>query len=181
ETIYNTVLRGPDELPTRYDARVQSFLEYYLGTAERPVPFGGRADSLAALDAWLDDAGAPPYLLLAAPAGRGKSGLLAHWMARLSDRAGGPHLVYFPISVRFQTNTESVVFASLAARLAHLHGEKVTPLVDAQQYRGLVADYLRRPPPQDGKLLVVIDGLDEAGGWEAGADLFPIAPPPYLR
>ena len=27
----------------------------------------------------------------------------------------------------------------------------------------------------------MIDGLDEAGGWEGGADLFPIAPPPYLR
>ena len=27
-TIYNTVLRGPDELPTRYDSRVQNFLEY---------------------------------------------------------------------------------------------------------------------------------------------------------
>ena len=50
ETIYNTLLRGPDELPTRYDGRVQSFLEYYLGTAGRPVPFGGREDSLAALD-----------------------------------------------------------------------------------------------------------------------------------
>ena len=111
ETIYNTLLRGPDELPTRYDSRVQSFLEYYLGTAERPVPFGGRENTLAALNAWLDDPSSPPYLLLAAPAGRGKSGLLAHWIARLSDRAGGPHLVYFPISVRFQTNTESVVFA----------------------------------------------------------------------
>ncbi|MEP7356115.1 MAG: ATP-binding protein, partial [Anaerolineales bacterium] len=181
ETIYNTVLRGPDELPTRYDGRVQSFLEYYLGTAQRPVPFGGRAANLAALDRWLAEAGAPPYALLAAPAGRGKSGLLAHWVARLSERGGGPHLVYFPISIRFQTNTESVVFASLAARLAHLHGEKVSPLVDAQQYRGLFADYLRRPPPNGGRVLVVMDGLDEAGGWEAGADLFPIAPPPHLR
>ena len=181
ETIYNTLLRGPDELPTRYDGRVQSFLEYYLGTAERPVPFGGREASLAALDRWLAEAGAPPYTLLAAPAGRGKSGLLANWVARLSERPGGPHLVYFPISVRFQTNTESVVFASLAARLAHLHGEKVSALVDAQQYRGLFGDYLRRAPPDGGRLLVVVDGLDEAGGWTAGADLFPIAPPPHLR
>src|SRR4051812_36964044 len=82
--ITNVILRGPDELPTRYDSRVQNFLVYYLGTAQQPAPFGGRAADLAALDRWLADASAPPYSLLAAPAGRGKSGLLAHWVARLS-------------------------------------------------------------------------------------------------
>ncbi len=34
-TIINQIIRGPDELPTRYDGLIQSFIEYYLGTKER--------------------------------------------------------------------------------------------------------------------------------------------------
>jgi len=66
-----------------------------------------------------------------------------------------------------------MVFASLAGRMAHVYGEKVTQAMDAQQYRGVFSDYLRRTLPNGGRVLVVLDGLDEAAGWEAGADLFP--------
>lgn len=141
------ITRGLDELLTRYDSRVQNFLEYYFGAKDHPAPFGGRASDLAALDAWLDDPAAPPYASLIAPAGRGKSALLAHWVtSRLSGKA--VHVVYFPISIRFNTNLETVVFASLAGRMAHVYGEKVTQAVDAQQYRGVFSDYLRRTPAQ---------------------------------
>ncbi|MGH7597686.1 MAG: hypothetical protein ACREOI_15155, partial [bacterium] len=181
------LVRGIDELQlaTRYDSRVQNFLEYYLGAKDHPAPFGGRASDLTALDAWLNDPAAPPYASLIAPAGRGKSALLAHWVTRSASRpaTGGEavHVVYFPISIRFNTNLETVVFASLAARMAHVYGEKVTQAVDAQQYRGVFSDYLRRSPPNGGRVLVVMDGLDEAAGWEAGADLFPTVPPGHLR
>ena len=40
------------------------------------------------------------------------------------------------------------------------------------QLRPLVADYLRREP-SGGHLVVVLDGLDEAVGWDVGPDLFP--------
>jgi hypothetical protein len=174
---------GLDKLPTRYDGRVRNFLEYYVGMPESPAPFGGRAADLAALDAWLTEEDASPYALLVAPAGRGKSALLAHWVTRLTAEreADGVHVVYFPVSIRFNTNLESVAFAALAARIAHIYGEPVTQAIDAQQYRGVFSDYLRREPPDGGNVLVVIDGLDEAAGWEAGADLFPQAPPSHLR
>lgn len=181
------LVRGIDELQlaTRYDSRVQNFLEYYLGAKDHPAPFGGRASDLAALDAWLNDPAAPPYASLIAPAGRGKSALLAHWVTRLASRpatgAEAVYVVYFPISIRFNTNLETVVFASLAARMAHVYGEKVTQATDAQQYRGVFSDYLRRTPPNGGRVLVVLDGLDEAAGWEAGADLFPTVAPGHLR
>lgn len=181
-TIINQIVRGPDELPTRYDGLIQSFLEYYLGTKDKPAPFGGRAHDLDALDAWLNDPSAPPYAALIAPAGRGKSALLAHWITRLmADEVHAPHIVYFPISIRFSTNLETVVYASLAARMAHVHGEKVTQAFDAQQYRGVFADYVRRAPPDGRPVLVVIDGLDEAAGWDIGAGLFPITPPSHLH
>jgi hypothetical protein len=55
DKIIINLTRGLDELATRYDSRVQNFLEYYLGAKDHPAPFGGRAADLAALDAWLDD------------------------------------------------------------------------------------------------------------------------------
>src|SRR5262245_61635702 len=65
--------------------RIAGFLEGYDGSRGRPVPFGGRAAALSRLSAWLDDPEAP-YLLLTAPAGRGKSALLVRWCADLLSR-----------------------------------------------------------------------------------------------
>ncbi len=179
------ITRGLDELPTRYDGRVRNFLEYYLGIPEQPAPFGGRAADLAMLNTWLATKNAPHYTFLVAPAGRGKSALLAHWVQQLnlkpSTAPNDLNIVYFPISIRFNTNLETVVFASLAARMAHLYGEKIPQAFDAQQYRGVFSDYLRRTPPNGGPLLVVIDGLDETAGWEVGADIFPIIPAQHLK
>ncbi len=180
----NNYFTGGLEAP-RSDAAVRNFLAYYVGTPDQPAPFGGRAADLAALDAWLADPAAPPYALLAAPAGRGKSGLLAHWVTRLAlaQMGGAPlrHIVFFPISIRFNTNTESVVFAALAARLARLYGEAQPEARDVQQYRGVFAEYLQRAAPADVPVLLVLDGLDEAIGWSAAEDLFPLAPPPHLK
>src|SRR2546425_9209416 len=53
-----------------YATRVHNFLTTYLGTAQRPEPFGGRQGELQALNHWLDNPQAPPYLLLASTAGR---------------------------------------------------------------------------------------------------------------
>lgn len=78
--------------PTR--GAVAAFLDHYLGTAERPVPFGGRDVELANLDAWLDGAGRP-YRLLVAPAGRGKSALLAHWATR-AEATGRADVAFVP-------------------------------------------------------------------------------------
>src|SRR5690242_17458476 len=36
------IIQGYGELFTRYDTNVRNFLEYYIGTSEKPVPFGGR-------------------------------------------------------------------------------------------------------------------------------------------
>src|SRR5262249_43770977 len=150
--------------------RVANFLAEYLGSSQHPVPFGGREDALALLDAWLDGAGEPPCLLLAAPAGRGKSALLARWTPQLLSR---PDLAvaFMPVSIRFRTNLAGVVFPALTARLAALHGEKLTTdtSTPVEVWRGMMTEYLTRPLPDGRRLLVVVDGLDEAADWEAGA------------
>ena len=167
---------------TDYTTRLEHFHQEYIGTAERPVPFGGRSQDLTLLHTWLENPEAPPYLLLTAPAGRGKSALLVHWSQQQLVR---PELAvtFFPISVRFRTNLAGVVFPTLASRMAALHQEKVTLTADTpvEVWREFLAEYLARPLPDGRRHLLLLDGLDEAADWEASADLFPSIPPPQLR
>jgi hypothetical protein len=174
-------VEGIVALPADYASRIQNFLVEYLGSERAPVPFGGRAGDIARLNAWLD-APEPPYALLAAPAGRGKSALVARWTSSLLALPG-TMVIFMPVSIRFRTNLASVVFASLAARLANVFGEELPAMPDTtvEVWRALVTSYLRREPPGGGRIVVVLDGLDEAADWEAGADLFPADPPPGLR
>jgi len=165
---------GIRRLPTDYTTCINNFLTHYLGRpGEPPVPFGGREAALRALDAWLEEG--TPYLLLTAPAGRGKSALLVRWLERLQDR-DDLLPVFVPISVRFRTNLQTVVFAALAARLAHAFGKPVPgdPNTPAEVWRGMVSSYLDRTPPEGKRLLVVVDGVDEAADWEIGADLLKV-------
>src|SRR5581483_11490806 len=182
QTLVNAFTQGLRELPTDYVTRVKNFLAEYLGGPRHPVPFGGRVRDFEHLDAWLADTQASPYLLLAAPAGRGKSALLLHWCRRLLARRDVA-VVYFPVSIRFRTNLAGVTFPSLVALLARLHGEKVPsdPNMHEEVWRGLFAEYITRPLPDGRPLLLVLDGVDEAADWIVGPDLFPLEPPPGLR
>ncbi|WP_172812333.1 AAA family ATPase [Chloroflexus islandicus] len=165
-------------LPIDYTTRIKSFRDNYLGTPQHPVTFGGREEVLRQLDNWLADP-TTPYLLLTAPAGRGKSALLAQWLAQLCSSLP---IVFVPISIRFSTNSASVAFASLAEQLARSFNEEI--LTDAntpyEVWRGICSRYLQRQPPQ-GRLLVVLDGVDEAADWDADGALFPLNPPPGLK
>jgi hypothetical protein len=105
-TVTQVFTEGITALPTDYASRIQNFLDAYLDTPSRPVPFGGRGTDLASLDAWLDNPDVPPYLLLVAPAGRGKSALLVRWSQRLLARSDLA-VVFLPISIRFRTNLAS--------------------------------------------------------------------------
>ena len=118
----NASTSGVDSLPTDYASRIQNFLFEYLGGAQQPVPFGGRSDEMKALDQWLESG--PPYAVIAAPAGRGKSALVARWTRTLVARPD-TLIVFFPVSIRFRTNLAAVVFSCLAARLARILGEEL--------------------------------------------------------
>ena len=177
------VVQGIGRLHTDYNARIQRFLAEYVGSADAPVPFGGRDHELRELDRWLGDAAAPPYLMLAGPAGRGKSALIVHWARQLAQQQPDLALVYFPISIRFRTNLAAVAFASLTARLTALHDEPLLagPDTPAEVWRELMAAALRRPLPEGRRMLVLLDGADESADWQPGPDLFPTIPPAGLR
>jgi hypothetical protein len=93
-------------------------------------------------------------LRLAAPAGRGKSALLVRWLDVLQAR-GDLELAFVPVSIRFGTNMERVFYASLAARLAWLHGDSVpsNSETSTEVYRGLVNDYLSKSLANDKTLI----------------------------
>jgi hypothetical protein len=164
-----------------YATSIENFLRLYLGTPREPVPFGGRDEALRALDAWLEDP-QRPFALLTAPAGRGKSALLVRWMTALRERQPDFPVAFVPVSTRFNTNLESVTFGALATQLARLLGEEVPadPNTPGQVWRSMVSGYLRRPAPQ-GRLLVILDGVDEAASWDVDGSLFPLDPPPGLK
>jgi hypothetical protein len=105
----NPIVEGINLLPYDYDQRIQNFQTEYLGTDSNPVPFGGRDEALRMLDTWLTET--TPYLLLAAPAGRGKSALLVRWLDSLKAREDLA-LAFVPVSIRFGTNMERVFYAA---------------------------------------------------------------------
>ena len=183
ETI-QSLLQGMESLPVSYDGRIKNFLDEYLGTSLCPAPFGGRQAELKLLADWLKDPDAPPYALIASPAGRGKSALLAHWVQAVQGD-GKTEVAFLPISLRFETASKMVAMTALAARLAVIYGRPVqgTHLTAEQLCEECLA-YLQSPVPDGKGVLVVLDGLDEAAAWDGGqvSDiLLPRTPPPGLR
>ncbi len=180
-TIKNYFVTGLPRLVIDYSARIQDFLLEYLGSRRKRVPFGGRQQQLDKLHAWLDDPVAPPYYLMSAEAGRGKSALVCRWLAQLTTRPDLA-LIFLPISIRFETATQDVVFAALAARLAAVFGEEMkAATLSAEEWKGVCQSYLRRSLPDGKRLLVILDGLDEAAGWTPGRGIFSADPPDGLR
>jgi uncharacterized protein YeeX (DUF496 family) len=154
-----------------FTADIRKFLEFYLGSSNAPVPFGGRQQDLTELTEWLDDNQSSPYLLLIAPAGRGKSALLARWVKSLCERED-LNILYFPISLRFSTNQAEGILSALTFRLAFLTGKPLEKASSGLRYwMELFLDYLRK---QDKKNLLVIDGLDESSGWPWGEAVLPL-------
>jgi hypothetical protein len=152
-----------------------------------PAPFGGRQRELDHLDRWLENPTGDQRLLVSAPAGRGKSALLAKWMEALkaSGRvgSGGWRLVFVPISNRFQTNRTTTYLELLTRQLAHFAGEHVIPpAVDSEPFYRNTANRLIASLPAGGTpTLLVFDGLDEALGEEHLANLLPSVLPPTLK
>jgi hypothetical protein len=170
------LVSDPRDATSAVDAAIARLLEQYLGED----PFGGRDPELAALDAWLAATVGPRCALLAAPAGRGKSALLARWAASLAARSEIA-VVYYPISVRYGTNRAAAVLAALADRVARLHGQTLLASADARERAAALADLLARPLADGRTMVVVLDGLDEAVGRDEAARWFSELPHSRLR
>jgi hypothetical protein len=162
-----------------YYGPIEDFIHLYTGTQDAPEPFGGRNRELAELDAWLTGQGAKPYYFLTAEAGVGKSALLVRWLAH--TRGNNEYeIVFMPISYRVNTQSKDAVFGTLANWLAKLHGQANIAGESGDGYQRIFSELLRRPLPNGKKLLLILDGLDEAE-WDSHGGIFPIAPTAHLR
>jgi hypothetical protein len=126
-------------------------------------------------------------MLVTAPAGRGKSALLVQWMKSLQDRglvaADGWQLAFMPISIRVGTNRPSEFFGGLAHRLAEITGEPVAreAIENAEALKDVVQGQLEAIASKGQRVLVVLDGLDEALQGNFDASVVPRRVPSTLR
>ena len=177
---------------SKFRGTIEAFCDEYLVTESGlpTVPFGGRNEDLALLDAWLNEETAPPRYLLTAPAGRGKSALLVRWLQHLQaqgrverDVSASWQLVFVPISIRFETHRPEIFYEALAVRLTEILGEELPPThTDKGVY---YADHCRilasTAVAQGRRILIVLDGIDEALGERFDAHWFPRNPGTKLR
>ncbi|MGC5020944.1 AAA family ATPase [Micromonospora sp. DT47] len=153
---------------------VANFLDSHLYGLAGPLPFAGRDAELAALQEWLSEPQAPQYHLISGGAGAGKSTLLARWVAALAEQpVSGLHVIFVPISGRYEATSAQDVFRSLLHRVARLHGVPYDRMASAAACRDHLNALLAASAPDGSTLLVVIDALDEAGDWEPGPQHLP--------
>lgn len=161
--------------------QLDGFLRAYLGTADNPEPFEGRAAVLAQLDAW--HAQDQSFALVTAPAGRGKSALLTRWAMNIAER-GEVDVVFVPISLGFQTTQPMDVLGLLGERLAWVVSgvEESEPPDTVPGWRRRITRILtdltggRQRP-----LLIVVDGMDEMAGWHDERLPLPLVPNPGVK
>ncbi len=148
--------------------RVRAFIHEYISTPKHVVAFGGRRDTLAALGAWVDDDAAPQHCFLVAPTGLGKSAVVCHFVQALAAR-GDVAVAFLPVSLRFGTSHAGALREALVDRLLRLHDDRPLGQAGLDATLAALSEKLRRPLPDGRRLVVVIDGLDEAADWEFGA------------
>jgi hypothetical protein len=164
------------------EQKVRSFVNEYLVSDKGPVPFGGRDTELRRLDKWLFDPQSAPRMIVTSPAGRGKSALIVRWIKNLQDGGlcgvDGWQLAFVPISARADTSLPENFYRLLSNQLANIIGEPFLPDVAP----GRVRDQLVRIAADTTKrVLIVMDGLDEALRESFDPDVLPMPMPKNLR
>jgi integrase len=139
---------------------------------ERHSLFGGRDRELEQLDAFVAERSSG-YFFATGRSGFGKTALLANWVRSLEER--GQRVCCHFISRTDGVADQDVTLRSLCEQLINAHQHLGDLPTSPQALRTLYVSLLRMPPPDGKPIIVVLDGLDEAHGWEPklGSDLFP--------
>ena len=180
ERLTRVATRGPYS----YRFLIETFLQDYLGSPERPVAFGGREAEMLELNRWFANENAQDRLLLTAPAGRGKTAFLARWVAQVPEAY---KLIFFPLRADIGTARPEILFPALAAEIgAHMNWKRepspgqALPEVFQAYIARLWSEFdVKTHEP----LTLVLDGLDELPERDRGAvyRLFPRDPKRGLR
>lgn len=139
----------------------------FLVHHQRP-PFGEPLALFTSLKSWLDDPDAPPFGLLTAPAGRGKSTALCQLIARVDPER--TRTVFHAVSLRYGTSSRRDLLMALGTQLG-ARSELARQPIDALALS--VHHRLLQPAPAGMTTLVIVDGLDEASDFQVTPSLFP--------
>lgn len=162
---------------TKMPRQVKAFREFYEGSRIAPKIFGGRSSELALLSGWLKNDGSRNKLLITAPAGQGKSSLLVHWLAQLEAIQDGQvwRAVFVPVSIRFETNRPSVFYKLVADQLATILGIELRHVASTnieEYYADSIGDMIDKLEQRVSRVIIIIDGLDEALDGRFDASVF---------
>lgn len=159
----------------RADERLALFTplkrERFAKLMSRHRLFSGRRELLAVMDAAAAGPGGN-YVLVTGSSGYGKTALLANWVSQRREAGATP--CYTFVSRIDNTQDEDFTLSSLYEQLLLAYGQRI-PLEPQADWHTSYIDLLTTPPPEGTRVVVVIDGLDEANGWVA-PDLFPQLP-----
>jgi 5-methylcytosine-specific restriction endonuclease McrA len=133
--------------------------------------FGGRDAELERLNQFLSQR-VGGYLFITGESGFGKTALLANWVKALQK--DDQPLAYHFISPYDGTADERSTLLNLCEQLASYHEFRGTLQERPDKLRALLRNLLSFPLGKDEKLVVILDGLDEAMGWEQGRGYFHI-------
>lgn len=161
--------------PAEGGARITASLKERLHRLlERHTLFGGRDAELTRLNAFLIQRSSG-YLFVTGRSGFGKTALLVNWMKMLER--DGRRVCYHFISRLDGVADEDFALRSLCQQLVSYHDLSGVLPTSTAEIRSLYAKLLGVPPAEGEKLVVILDGLDEAMGWVPGSDLFPLSLP----
>jgi hypothetical protein len=146
----------------------------FLSELTSGAPFVGREGAMQRLTDFVRSGG---YLLVTAPAGGGKSTLLAHWLRSIRQRNGDLRLCYHFFTQRGADDFNGGL-ACLSEQLLGAHGiSGAVRESEPTQLRTIMTETLAMRHPS--RLVVILDGLDEARNPQRPAefaipqDLFP--------
>ena len=111
------------------------------------------------------------YIFVTAQSGFGKTALLANWVKALP--LDDQDVCYHFISRLDRLADEESMLLNLCKQLMTFHELSGEPPTRIAEMRSLYLALLDTPPPEGRRLVVLLDGLDEALNWSPGFDLFP--------
>jgi hypothetical protein len=179
--VFNALRLSPPRLPNSARTRIENFVVECAGPSNNPRPFGGRTGLLIELNRWIRDGAAPPYRLVTAPGGGGKSTLLVRWWQQLP--VDWP-CVFVPVSASCGTADSDeflqVLAASLSSVLGIPEGGFGRTAAEAMQR---IQNCLNKAGAAGKPLILIIDALDELemGKWNLWRQIFPLDDPDSIK
>jgi len=178
---------SPDPMPLGRRSR-------YLRQVERIAPpeLVGREAEVVELTEFCLESDCGPYGWWQAPAWSGKSALLSTFVLHPPEELRGRvHLVSFFVTARLAQDTHAAFTAVLLEQLADLTGQEATSTPTEIDREALLLDQFEQAAhvcqAEGGRLVLVVDGLDEDRGVVPGQDahsiagLLPSHPPAGMR